>query len=145
MRQESRAASPPSRLRSWDLGNSAARVKSRGKPKWRRVITRSVGVLTLSTRRSPAVPFIGDVSCGCCPEGAISATVARVVDSVFVDFDLRDCFAIARAIVVSRAVEVECRCCSRWAFECSADNGATELRLPRKACLSLGIAHESFL
>ena len=28
------------------------------------------------------------------------------------------------------AIEVEYRCCSRWAFVCSADNGATEFRLP---------------
>ena len=35
-----------------------------------------------------AFPFIGDVSCGCCPEGTISAAVALVVDGFFVDFIL---------------------------------------------------------
>ena len=33
-----------------------------------------------------AFPFIGDVSRRCCPEGAISAAVALVVDGVFVGF-----------------------------------------------------------
>ena len=79
---------PPSRPRSWDLGNSTALVKSRGKQKWRRVITRSIRVSTLGTQRLPVFPFSGDVSRRCCSEGTISATVALVVDGVFVDLIL---------------------------------------------------------
>ena len=85
MRQESRVAPPPLGFGPgiW-VTQPLASIREENK-KWCRVITRSVGVSTLSTRCPPAFPFIGDVSCGCCPEDAISACVALVVDGVFVD------------------------------------------------------------
>ena len=41
------------------------------------------------------------------------------------------------------ATQVEYRCCSRWAFVCSANNDASEFFLPYSALLSLGVAQEN--
>ena len=52
---------------------------------WRRVITRSVGVAALSTQRSRSVSvFNTDVNVGAASaEGTISATVAPVVEDIY--------------------------------------------------------------
>ena len=60
---------------------------------------RSVGVTTLSTRRSPVFPSVVD-DCGCCPEGPISATVAPVVGGVFVDVLLGISLRLTKATVL---------------------------------------------
>ena len=58
------------------------------KNKWRRVITRSVGVAALSTQRSRSVSvFNTDVNVGAASaEGTIPVTVALVVGGIFVTF-----------------------------------------------------------